>query len=225
MPATSPKLGCLVESPLAIPPLASRARPAATPRAISCTKVASTSDPFQDHGVALGRLDRPSILQGQATNAGEYLALGELCRLYKKRYRDAADLYSKAFAADTKLAEQAGLPHRYQAACAAALAATGKGNGSDNLSDQKKAGLRQQAFAWLTAELAARSQLLKNNPKAGAQILRDAEWWQKDADLAGVRDDKELSRLQQPECADWRQLWAEVEALRRQARRATLPRP
>jgi tetratricopeptide (TPR) repeat protein len=166
----------------------------------------------------------PDVLQGQATNAGEYLALAELCRLYKKRYRDAADLYSKAFAADPKLAEQAGLPHRYQAACAAALAATGKGNGSDNLSDQKKAGLRQQAFAWLTAELATRSRLLKNHPKAAAQVLGDTERWQKDADLAGVRDDRELSRLQRPERADWRQLWAEVEALRRQAGVAISPR-
>jgi tetratricopeptide (TPR) repeat protein len=166
----------------------------------------------------------PDVLRGQATNPGECLALAELCQLYKKRYRDAAELYSKAFAADTKLAEQPGLPHRYQAACAAALAATGKGNGSDNLSDLKKAGLRQQAFAWLTAELAARSQLLKNNPKAAAQILGDTEWWQKDADLAGVRDDKELSRLQRPERADWQQLWAEVEALRRQARVVIAPR-
>jgi hypothetical protein len=42
--------------------------------------------------------------------------------------------------------------------------------------------------------------------------------WQSDPDLASLREDKELTKLPEPEQKDWRQLWADVRALEKQAR-------
>jgi hypothetical protein len=41
--------------------------------------------------------------------------------------------------------------------------------------------------------------------------------WQQDADLAAVRDDKALSLLPEKERQEWRKLWADVAALRKNA--------
>jgi tetratricopeptide (TPR) repeat protein/tRNA A-37 threonylcarbamoyl transferase component Bud32 len=155
----------------------------------------------------------PKALKGETLSASEYLALADLCMRYKKRYRDAVELYAKAFAAEPKSVAQT--RNRYNAACAAALAAAGKGVGADNLPDKEKSRLRLQALDWLKADLAARSKLLEQNP---FELQQDLQHWQKDADLAGVRDHEELTMFPAAEQDAWRQLWAEIEALREQAR-------
>jgi hypothetical protein len=84
--------------------------------------------------------------------------------------------------------------------------------------------LRQQALDWLKAELAARAKLIQQNSLAAVQVQQDMQHWQKDTDLAGLRDAKELAKLPAAEQDTWRQLWADVEALRQQARAAIPPR-
>jgi tetratricopeptide (TPR) repeat protein/serine/threonine protein kinase len=156
-----------------------------------------------------------NALKGEKLSFSEYLALADLCQRYEKRYRDAVELYTKAFGAEPKLAEDRQKLVRYNAACAAALAAAGKGVGADNLPDKEKSRLRQQALDWLKADLAARGKLLEQNP---FELQQDLQHWQKDADLASLRDAKELATLPAAEQDAWRQLWVQLETLRKEAR-------
>jgi hypothetical protein len=75
-----------------------------------------------------------------------------------------------------------------------------------------------QALAWLRADL-ARWQDPKNHPAPPSRRTAAATLahWQKDPDLAAVRGDDALARLPEPERADWRKLWSDVEAARRRA--------
>src|SRR5260370_11800312 len=86
------------------------------------------------HCQQLVTLDRKlaPVLNGVPVGSGDILALADLCRRYKKRYGDSAALFAKAFAAEPKAAENSDKGYRYHAACAAALAAAGKGD-SDSL--------------------------------------------------------------------------------------------
>jgi hypothetical protein len=50
--------------------------------------------------------------------------------------------------------------------------------------------------------------------KQTASLLRQRKpFWLKDEALAGVRDDKPLTALPEPERKEWRKLWADVIAL------------
>jgi serine/threonine-protein kinase len=160
----------------------------------------------------------PAILNGEAqpANADERIALAKLCQGHKRLYADAARFYAAAFAAEPKLADDLQGGNRYNAACAAALAAAGKGEDTAKLTDPERAKLRQQALTWLQAELAAWTRLAEKDPPqartAGQQTLRH---WQQDPDLAGVRGEA-LARLPAAERNTWRKLWADVDALLKQ---------
>jgi len=162
----------------------------------------------------------PAVLKGGAAEAGELLALADVCQRYKKRYRDSAALFTKAFAKEPRAAENLDRAYRYNGACAAALAAAGKGIGADKLDVKVKTGLRQDALQWLEADLAARARFFQKNPLLAIRIIDDLQHWQKDPDLAEVRDDKELAKLAEEERAAWQKLWTEVAALSKQARAA-----
>lgn len=124
----------------------------------------------------------------------------------------AADILScpqchASFESDGKFADQK--PHRYQAACAAVLAASGRGKDADKLDDKTKSALRGQGLAWLRAELAAWSTTLKNNPKAIPSAQAQMKAWQSDPELAAIREPS-LTSLPAAEQTSWRQFWAEV---------------
>src|SRR6516225_6467914 len=162
----------------------------------------------------------PAVLKGGPADAGDLLALADLCRRYKKRYRDSAALFAKAFSKEPKAAENLYKACRYHAACAAALAGAGKGVGADQLDAKQKVGLRQEALQWLQADLAARARFLEKNPFLAIRIVDDLQHWQKDPDLAVVRDDKELDKFAGEERAAWQKFWTQVGALSKQARTA-----
>ena len=157
----------------------------------------------------------PGVLQGEAASAADLLALADLCQRHHKRYRSAAELYAKAFAADPSAAVELGKTHRFNAARAAALAAAGKGTEADKLEEKDQTRLRQQAFDWLQVDLAVSTRLLEKNP---VQVHIDVQHWQRDAALAGLRDDTELAKLPAEERAAWKQFWGEVESLAEEAR-------
>jgi hypothetical protein len=72
--------------------------------------------------------------------------------------------------------------------------------------------LRKQALDWLRADLAAHAkQLQAANPNGRAAVERTMQHWQKDADLAGVRDREALAKLPDSERKEWDALWAEVQ--------------
>ena len=44
-------------------------------------------------------------------------------------------------------------------------------------------------------------------------VAKTLQHWKTDADLAGVRDADALAKLPEPERAEWRTLWDEVDSL------------
>jgi hypothetical protein len=158
-----------------------------------------------------------AVLQGpaQPKDGLEQLALADLCWRDKKLYATAVKFYT------TGLAEQPALAklHRYHAACAAVLAATGQSRDSDKLEAKDKAKLRQQALAWLQQESDFWKGKTKGDPLATEQFVTELSHWQTDPDLASVRDAKALATLPEVERKDWQALWANVAELLQQAKK------
>jgi tetratricopeptide (TPR) repeat protein len=161
----------------------------------------------------------PDVVAGKTTptDKGELLGLLEVCRL-KRRYVAAGRLYGDAFSADPKLADDLKAGHRYDAACYAALAAAGQGTDAGKLDDQEQSRLRQQALAWLRADLEQWSKRLEGGKPEDRQVVRaKLERWQRNTDLAGVRDADALKKLSAQEQEAWRKLWADVAELLKKA--------
>ncbi|MFI5458071.1 MAG: tetratricopeptide repeat protein [Isosphaerales bacterium] len=159
------------------------------------------------------------VLGGKATAADnvERLGLAEVCGL-QRRHVAAARLYADVFTADPKLAEDLKAGHRYNAACFAALAASGQGTDAGKLDDQEHRRLRQQASGWLRADLDLWSKRLEGGKPEDRQVGRAMlQHWQRDSDLAGVRDPQALNNLSAQEQEAWRKLWADVAELLKKA--------
>jgi hypothetical protein len=100
-------------------------------------------------------------------------------------------------------------------ATAAALAATGKGGNAPNLDDVAKAKLRRQVLDGLKSELIILTKQLESAPPA--IIVQTLNRWQKDPDLASIRDAAALPKLSADEQKVFTQLWADVAALLKRA--------
>jgi superkiller protein 3 len=166
----------------------------------------------------LDDLDRqlPAFLHGKAkpASSAERIELAQLCQI-KRLYRAAARFYEEAFA------ERPGLlpAHRYNAACAAALAGCAQGADRGELDETGRAPWRNQALAWLRAELTHWIAQL-DTPQAKPSLVQDTlRQWQRNSDLAGVRD-AALDKLPDMEQVAWRQLWADVACALRKAQAA-----
>jgi tetratricopeptide (TPR) repeat protein len=147
----------------------------------------------------------------------ERLDLVEWCQV-KKLHQTAAGLYTAAFAADPRLADDLPAAHRYNGACHAALAAAGKGDDAATLDDKERTRLRHQALAWLRADLALwAKQLGADQPADRVAVQQTLGSWQQDTDLAGLRDAAALAKLPAEEQQACAQLWADVAALLKKA--------
>jgi serine/threonine protein kinase/Flp pilus assembly protein TadD len=153
----------------------------------------------------------PALLRGGARPAcaGERNELARLC-FYKKLYVASARLRAEAFTADPELAEDVEAGHRYEAACAAALAASGRGADAGRLSEQERTHWREQALAWLRADLAAKDRLLHSGkPEDRRMVRQQLRQWQYDQDLTGLRESAALGGLSADEQKACKELWAE----------------
>jgi tetratricopeptide (TPR) repeat protein/predicted Ser/Thr protein kinase len=183
----------------------------------------------------------PAVLGGKdrPRDTAESIGFAELCNVaFQKRYAAAARFYAEAFAAEPKLAEQLDDGHRYNAACAAALAGCGRGEDAAGLDEKERARLRRQALDWLRADLdARRGRLEREKDKARPDVLnmmthwrRDPDvvtmmtHWQQDPDLAGVRGEAALAGLPEAERGAWRALWTDVGRTLAEARGAAAPK-
>jgi serine/threonine-protein kinase len=199
--------------------------------ALACLRQAhalGSKNPSWDHPTAewvqmlehLVELDRKlaAIQRGEAEPADgpERIDLAHLCQQdFKRLYATAARLYADAFATEPKLADSLRAGHRYNAACAAALAGCGQGRDAGTLDEKERARLRQQALDWLQSDLAVWSQVLDKGPQQARPVARRTlAHWQTDADLAGLRDKPALANLPQAEREAWQKLWQDVEALK-----------
>ncbi|HZU36401.1 MAG TPA: tetratricopeptide repeat protein, partial [Gemmataceae bacterium] len=164
-------------------------------------------------------LDRklPRLLKGEIkpADAAERLALAGLCQSDSKQlYAAAARWYAEAFAAEPQLAGSPRSGTRYNAACAAALAALagcGRGRDAGGPDPTARGRLRRQALTWLRSDLQGWQQLLKHgSAQAGAMVAQQMQHWLGDADFSGVRGASALAKLPALERQAWEQLWAEV---------------
>jgi tetratricopeptide (TPR) repeat protein len=166
----------------------------------------------------------PAILQGKEKPAGaaEALQLAWLCQV-RLRFAAAARLYANSFAADPTPANELSAGHRFNAARCAALASAGWGDGAPPPGDAERIRLRGQALEWLRADLAAwRKQVAAANPAALPAARRSFALWLREFRLFAVREKEELAKLPGAERTAWEKLWADVEALRTEARATRL---
>jgi serine/threonine-protein kinase len=173
-----------------------------------------------ERSLALDRKLAP-ILDGKDKPAddGERLDLAALCQQpYQQRYAASCRFFTEAFAHDARLADDLQQQHRYNAACAAALAGCGQGKDADQLTDPERARLRKQAVEWLRADLASWArQAQSKKPGDREQVRMTLEHWQDDADLAGLRDRAAVGKLPPDERESCLKLWADVAELLKKA--------
>jgi hypothetical protein len=163
-------------------------------------------------------LDRllSAVLNGDAqpASARERLELVALCQMPCKRlHATALRLAADAFAAEPKR-DYIQQPYRYNLARSAVLAAAGQAAEARIVPDKLALRLRQQALRWLHADLALYARLAsRDDPRAKAAVRQRLTRWRNDADLAWVRDQDVLQRLDGDEQTSWRNLWAQVDGL------------
>jgi tetratricopeptide (TPR) repeat protein len=165
----------------------------------------------------------PDIAAGRAEpqTLAEANEIAFFCsRPFQRRYLLAARVYEKALAAEPKLADDPTTEHRYNAACCAALAATGKGSDTDELSPAGRSALRAKALAWLRVDQALlQKQLTAGQPAGRRMVVQKLSHWLVDEDLAGVRPTASREGWTAEEVAEWDQLWAKVQATLDEARK------
>jgi serine/threonine-protein kinase len=183
-----------------------------------------------------------ALLRGEAQprDNDERLALAGPCQ-FQGLYHAAARHYADAFATDPTLVEaltseclnRAALGDRqpvggveemttrcrYPAARCAALAGCGAGKDGAGLSDTERAHWREQARAWLRADLAVWARALDSGSRAARVLVRKVlTHWQDDPDLAGLREAKALDGLSAAERTECLTLWRQVGDLLKRAR-------
>jgi hypothetical protein len=176
--------------------------------------VAQTVAYAHARGLVHRDLKPPNVMEGteQAGDTAEQLDLAEVA-CARGYHSAAAHMAALAMGAEPEPAEEAPRRPRYDPACSAALAGTGKGHDDPPPDDAAREKLRRQALAWLQAELASSRRVLESATReVKAQITRSLRLWKADLDLAGVRD-LSLEELAEAERAPWRALWAEVDGV------------
>ncbi|HKB05098.1 MAG TPA: tetratricopeptide repeat protein [Gemmataceae bacterium] len=161
---------------------------------------------------ARGRVDLDRKLT-MAMSGGAKPADEDLIPLARFAARDrkmpgpAAALYAAAFAARPRRAEDVRAGHRYDAACAAALAAA-----DEKVAEADRARWQRQALDWLRAELEAWVDESIHDAAARPETLARLERWREDPELASVHFEGSGSRLAPPDREAARWLWAGVDA-------------
>ncbi len=155
-----------------------------------------------------------AVLKGESPHDNtERLALA--VRAYEKRWPAAsASLYAEALANDSHLTVDRKSAQAYNAACSATLAATGRGCDDPPPDQATQAQFRRQALTWLQAELTAWTKVAEaDDPHSMTQVLLAMNHWREDDDLIGLREDRDLDQLPEPERSATRRFWVEVDHL------------
>ena len=78
--------------------------------------------------------------------------------------------------------------------------------------------LLRWALGWLRDDLAAYGKIAQqSNPAVKRAIQQRLAHWQRDPDLAGLREKAALDKLPAAERDAWQRLWADVDALLQRA--------
>jgi eukaryotic-like serine/threonine-protein kinase len=146
-------------------------------------------------------------------DAAESCDLALLCAWQSRQlFGEATRLYEQAFAIEPARASDLRLGYRYHAAGCAARAASGLGR--DARIAAERTHCRDNAMEWLQADLAIRSQQIRQGKPDQAKDARaKLRYWQSDPDLAGVRDDQALQGMTDTDREKWRALWRTIAEL------------
>jgi serine/threonine-protein kinase len=161
----------------------------------------------------------PAVVEGcdRPTDAE---TIAELARIASSRhsYAAAARLWADAFAASPELAADPSTGNRFQAARDAAMAVTESVHVEGSTGTCTRARWRNQAAAWLQADLAEATALLRSGTAPQrTKILKRLGRWRVDPALAGLRDGPALARIPEAERRALRDLWRGVEAVHAKA--------
>ena len=165
----------------------------------------------------LARLEKrlPEVLRGEYVPAdpAEKAVFAQICLRGTPRYAaTSARLYSEAFAADRRLLNDMANSSRYNAACAAVLAAAGQGEDAANLDAAARAAWRKRALGWLRGDLAFWTRSAGVAPMQ-VYVRLSLTHWQNDPDLASIRNVGAVAALPEAEQQACRDLWREVAEL------------
>lgn len=144
----------------------------------------------------------------------------ELATVAKARgqFTAAAQLSADVLSAEPNRADNLKAGERYKAACLAALAGCGQGKDAPKPNSEARIQLRRQALAWLQADLGRNTSLVEaKDVSAHKEVADRLASWQKNPELAGVRDEAGLTSVPREERQAWKVFWAEVDALREKA--------
>jgi serine/threonine-protein kinase len=143
---------------------------------------------------------------------GEQLEYAALCKS-KGLYAASARLYASALSADPALATAPAAGSRYEAACVAAQAGSGRGRDAGETDPAERARWRRRAIDWLRADLT----LLSARPDSGRpddlQAASTLQRWRSEKALSAVREPEELAKLPESERADYMRFWNDVREL------------
>ena len=156
----------------------------------------------------------PGILDGseKPATAAEQLDYAGVCKR-KGLYGASARLFAAAFAADPALGTSLGTVYRYPAARVAVLAGGGQGQDAPELDAAARARWRKQALDWLRVDLALWADGLNKSTDGRSRVASALRRWQREKDLAGIREPEELAKLPESERAGCLRFWADVEEL------------
>jgi tetratricopeptide (TPR) repeat protein len=161
-----------------------------------------------------------AVLRGEPppTTPNDFFGVTEFAIQWKKLPATAAHLYAQGLEKLPITGEFKAI-QLYNGACAACLAATGKGQDAPELDDKERARLRDQAVQWLRAALAIEKERnTRANSAERAVLLKRVQHWLVDADVALLRDPASLANLSVEERERCLRFWAEVLAFQAQLR-------
>jgi serine/threonine-protein kinase len=157
----------------------------------------------------------PAILDGKEDpiEVPTKLAIAEWCLKYKRFTMAAARVYASVLSTQPPPADLI-TAHRFDAACAAALAGCGVGGDAATLDERRRVEVRKQALEWLTAEYDAWAERHRA-ARLGDRTLaaRTLRTWSTCDELKEVRDEQALTKLPAEEERAWKALWEKVGAL------------
>lgn len=162
----------------------------------------------------------PAVISGadRPKTAADALDLANVAKA-KSLFAAAAQLSADALAAEPERADDLKSAQRYKSASLAVLASQGIGKDNPAPDPSTRTRFRSQALAWLKADLAVHAKRLEGaTPETRKEVAETLAHWQRDPDLAGIRDEAGLAELPKDDRKAWKALWTDVDSLREQAR-------